>query len=77
MFTDIEASTRLWEERPDEMPELVARHDERFRQVIEANHGYVVKGTGDGYTPRLAARRTRSRQPSSFRRLPRICPTSR
>jgi predicted ATPase/class 3 adenylate cyclase len=49
MFTDIEGSTRLWEERPEEMREIVAQHDACFRAVIEANDGYVVKGTGDGF----------------------------
>ena len=49
LFTDIEGSTRLWEERPEEMRELVAQHDQRFRAAIEANDGYVVKGTGDGF----------------------------
>jgi predicted ATPase len=48
LFTDIESSTRLWEERPDEMRAFVAEHDARFRAVIEANAGYVVKGRGDG-----------------------------
>jgi predicted ATPase len=48
LFTDIEGSTRLWEERPDDMRALVATHDERFRAVIEGNGGYVVKTTGDG-----------------------------
>ena len=38
LFTDIEGSTRLWEERPDEMRALVAEHDERFRTAIEG-HG--------------------------------------
>jgi class 3 adenylate cyclase len=48
LFTDIEGSTRLWEERPDEMRAAVMEHDARFRAAIEANDGYVVKGTGDG-----------------------------
>jgi predicted ATPase len=48
LFTDIAGSTRLWEERPDEMRALVAQHDARFRSVVEAHDGYVVKGTGDG-----------------------------
>jgi predicted ATPase len=48
LFTDIERSTRLWEEREDEMRKLVEEHDARFRAVVEANHGYVVKGRGDG-----------------------------
>jgi class 3 adenylate cyclase len=33
-FTDIEGSTVLWEERPDEMPGLVAAHDEMLRGAI-------------------------------------------
>ena len=49
LFTDIEGSTRLWEEQPEAMRDLVAEHDERFRGAIEANHGYVVKATGDGF----------------------------
>jgi predicted ATPase/class 3 adenylate cyclase len=49
LFTDIEGSTRLWEERPDEMRALVAEHDERFRAAIEANDGYVFATGGDGF----------------------------
>ena len=49
LFTDIEGSTRLWEERTDEMRAAVAEHDARFRAAIEANDGYVVKATGDGF----------------------------
>jgi predicted ATPase len=48
LFTDIEGSTRSWEEHPDEMRRFVAEHDARFRAAIEENNGYVVKGTGDG-----------------------------
>jgi predicted ATPase len=49
LFTDIEGSTRLWEERPDEMRVLVATHDERFRAAIEANGGHVFATGGDGF----------------------------
>ena len=49
LFTDMEGSTRLWEDRPEDMRALVAEHDARFRAVIEAQGGYVVKGTGDGF----------------------------
>jgi predicted ATPase/class 3 adenylate cyclase len=49
LFTDIEGSTRLWEERPDEMRAAIAEHDARFRSAIEGNGGYVVKTTGDGF----------------------------
>jgi class 3 adenylate cyclase len=49
VFTDIEGSTRLWEERPEEMRTLVAQHDERFRAAIELNDGYVFATGGDGF----------------------------
>jgi predicted ATPase/class 3 adenylate cyclase len=48
LFTDLEGSTRLWEEHPDEMRAALARHDELLRAAIEAHDGYVVKTTGDG-----------------------------
>ena len=49
LFTDIEGSTRLWEERPDEMRVLVAEHDARFRAAIEANGGHIFATGGDGF----------------------------
>jgi len=49
LFTDVEGSARLWEERPGQMRALAAEHDQRFRAAIEANDGYVVKATGDGF----------------------------
>ena len=49
LFTDIEGSTRLWEQRPDEMRAWVAEHDERLRTSIEANGGYVFATGGDSF----------------------------
>jgi predicted ATPase/class 3 adenylate cyclase len=48
LFTDLEGSTRLWEEQPDAMRPALARHDELLRAAIEAHAGRVVKTTGDG-----------------------------
>jgi predicted ATPase/class 3 adenylate cyclase len=48
LFTDLEVSTRLWDEEPDAMRAALARHDEILRDVIVAHGGSVVKGTGDG-----------------------------
>src|SRR6478672_11615460 len=48
LFTDIEASTRLWQEQPDTMRPALARHDELLRRSIEDHHGLLVKSTGDG-----------------------------
>src|SRR3954469_8065024 len=48
LFSDIEGSTRLWEEHPDAMRECLARHDEIMRSAVTAHDGVIVKTTGDG-----------------------------
>ena len=48
LFTDIEGSTRLWEQQPERMPLVMARHDAVSRSVVERNRGTIVKMTGDG-----------------------------
>ncbi|HYN90075.1 MAG TPA: adenylate/guanylate cyclase domain-containing protein, partial [Ardenticatenaceae bacterium] len=48
LFTDIEGSTRLWEQHPEAMKAALARHDLLLRQAIERHGGGVVKTTGDG-----------------------------
>ena len=49
LFTDMEGSTRRWEEDPDAMRLAVAKHDEVVRRAIEANGGYVFATGGDGF----------------------------
>jgi predicted ATPase/class 3 adenylate cyclase len=49
LFTDLEGSTRLWEEHPEAMRAALARHDEILRDAVEGNSGSVVKTTGDGF----------------------------
>jgi predicted ATPase/class 3 adenylate cyclase/DNA-binding SARP family transcriptional activator len=48
LFTDLEGSTRLWQEHPDTMGEALARHDAILRDTVESHRGFVVKTTGDG-----------------------------
>ena len=48
LFTDIEGSTRLWEQEPERMREALARHDELARAAVQRHGGTVVKMTGDG-----------------------------
>ena len=48
LVTDIEQSTRRWEEQPDAMRAALARHDAILRQAIESNGGFLFKHTGDG-----------------------------
>ncbi len=48
LFTDIEGSTRLWNERPARMADALARHDEILAEAVEQAGGTVFKHTGDG-----------------------------
>lgn len=47
LFTDIEGSTRRWQEGSG-MSEELARHDGIIRDVVSANAGHLLKHTGDG-----------------------------
>jgi DNA-binding NarL/FixJ family response regulator len=49
LFTDIENSTRLWEQNPREMREAHARHNQILQTAMEANHGYVFQVVGDAF----------------------------
>jgi predicted ATPase/class 3 adenylate cyclase len=48
LLTDIEGSTRLWEEHPGAMGEALAAHDRLLRAAVQHAGGRVVKTTGDG-----------------------------
>ena len=37
LFTDIEGSTRLWEQHPEAMRPALARHDEVLREGVAAH----------------------------------------
>jgi class 3 adenylate cyclase len=49
LFTDIEGSTPLWEQHPQQMAEALRIHNAALRQVIEANSGTVFKTVGDAF----------------------------
>lgn len=49
LFTDVEGSTRLWEQHPDEMRAGLERHDEILRSAIEGHDGYVFSTAGDAF----------------------------
>ncbi|MGA8098582.1 MAG: adenylate/guanylate cyclase domain-containing protein [Candidatus Cybelea sp.] len=49
LFTDIEGSTRRWEEQRDVMAQALRRHDELLRRAIERHGGYVFKTVGDAF----------------------------
>ena len=48
LFTDLEASTRLWEQDPAEMRDALAAHNAHIERVAKTHGGRVVKYTGDG-----------------------------
>jgi len=48
LFTDIEGSTRLWQQDEQVMGLAVARHDKLLREVVEAHGGEVFSTAGDG-----------------------------
>ena len=54
LFTDIEGSTRLWEEDPEEMSEAVASHDRIIRQALADHDGYVFSTGGDSFCAAFA-----------------------
>jgi predicted ATPase/class 3 adenylate cyclase len=49
LFTDLEGSTRLWEEQPAAMETALAIHDARLRAAIEHHGGYVFTTAGDSF----------------------------
>ncbi|HEU5086554.1 MAG TPA: helix-turn-helix domain-containing protein, partial [Roseiflexaceae bacterium] len=48
LMSDIEGSTRLWEQHPPAMQHALARHDALLRSIITAHDGIVLKSMGDG-----------------------------
>jgi predicted ATPase/Tfp pilus assembly protein PilF len=49
LFTDIESSTRLWEQHPELMAVALVRHEGLLRSAIEASGGCVFKTGGDSF----------------------------
>ncbi len=49
VFTDIEASTRLWQQNPEAMKGSLARHHMLLERTIESNGGYVFQIVGDAF----------------------------
>ncbi len=49
LFTDIEGSTRMWEQHPTAMKWAQGRLDALLRYAIEDNHGYVFQTIGDAF----------------------------
>ena len=48
MLTDLEGSTRIWEQNPTAMKSAMVRHDELLEKAIAENDGFVFSRMGDG-----------------------------
>lgn len=48
LFTDVEGSTRLWEDAPEVMMDALRLHDEAIDEAIEDRGGVSVKPRGEG-----------------------------
>jgi class 3 adenylate cyclase len=79
LFTDLEGSTRLWEERRQAMRAALARHDEILRGAVEAQGGVVALARVDSENLKVLlteARETRFPvDPSLPTRPPKNSPT--
>src|SRR5688500_7212694 len=49
LFSDIEGSSRKWEQQPEAMRSALATHDRLLRETFEAQGGYVFKTVGDAF----------------------------
>ncbi len=54
LFTDVEGSTRLWEDHPADMQVALELHDQILRSAIEARDGYVFSTAGDAFAAAFA-----------------------
>ncbi len=48
LFTDVEDSTRLWEQHPRAMRPALARHDQLIESLTQAHAGFLVRPRGEG-----------------------------
>ena len=49
LLTDVEGSTRLWEDQPEKMQTELAQHDTILHEAVEGHNGRLIKTTGDGW----------------------------
>lgn len=49
LFTDIEGSTKLWNQYPQATHQAILRHDGLLRRIIRTHNGKIFKTTGDSF----------------------------
>ena len=57
LLTDLEGSTRLWEQGPDAMKPAMVRHDEILEKTVATHRGHVFARMGDGMAAAFATAR--------------------
>jgi len=50
LFTDVEGSTKLAQKHSNEMPALLARHNEILNQAIQNHNGFIFNIVGDSFS---------------------------
>jgi predicted ATPase/class 3 adenylate cyclase len=48
LYTDIEGSTRLWEQYPESIEKALSNHDKILRGAVEGHGGSIFRTVGDG-----------------------------
>jgi predicted ATPase/class 3 adenylate cyclase len=66
LLTDLEGSTRLWEDDPEAMTAAMVRHDELLEKTISAHRGYVFTRMGDGMATAFATARDAAAAAAEF-----------
>src|SRR5262245_46085326 len=66
LLTDLEGSTRMWEQDPVAMKTAMVRHDELLEKTIAAHRGYVFSRMGDGMAAAFATARDAVSAAASF-----------
>ena len=66
LLTDLEGSTRMWEQDPEAMKAAMTRHDELLEKSVAAHRGYVFARMGDGMAATFATARDAVSAASAF-----------
>ncbi|MEN8174023.1 MAG: adenylate/guanylate cyclase domain-containing protein, partial [Chloroflexota bacterium] len=48
LFTDVQDSTRLWEQDSVAMSQALARHDQLIENLAAQHNGFIVRPRGEG-----------------------------
>ena len=57
LFTDVQGSTRRWEDDPGTTKRTMARHDSLIRDAIESHDGAVFTTAGDAFCAAFSSAR--------------------